>query len=126
MAKSAAKKVTSTKATPKSAPAKADLKVVSPVGNSGIPRPSKSGFDSRPINLVQVVLKDKPERKIPAQMLVVLKTLEALGGSSTQGELVEALTNPDIGPALKTTQSPKRIYDFYRKRMVEESHVVLD
>ena len=58
--------------------------------------------------------------------MVILNTLEALGGVATQGEIVDAL----LDNGLKTVQSPKRIYDFYRKLLVgagtDENYIKLD
>lgn len=119
MTAAAQKKATSTKAT--KAPAKKTaLKVVDPVGNSGIPAPAPKGFDGRKIKLITKTIEN---RKIPLQAQVVLSTLEALGGSATQGELVNALLDPEVGMGLKTVQTPKRIYDFYRKDLLEEGYI---
>ena len=112
------KKATSTKAV-KTVAKKPELKVVDPVGNSGIPAPAPKGFDNRKVTLVTKVVEN---RKLPRQAQVVLATLEALGGTATQGELVAALV--DIG--LATVQSPKRIYSFYRKDLTEEGYIKLD
>ena len=54
--------------------------------------------------------------------MIILNTLEALGGTATQGEIVDAL----VDNGLKTVQSPKRIYDFYRKLLTEEEYIKLD
>lgn len=119
MTAAAQKKATSTKAT--KAPAKKTaLKVVDPAGNSGIPAPAPKGFDGRKIKLITKTIEN---RKIPLQAQVVLSTLEALGGSATQGELVNALLDPEVGMGLKTVQTPKRIYDFYRKDLMEEGYI---
>lgn len=119
MTAAAQKKATSTKAT--KAPAKKTaLKVVDPAGNSGIPAPAPKGFDGRKIKLITKTIEN---RKIPLQAQVVLSTLEALGGSATQGELVNALLDPEVGMGLKTVQTPKRIYDFYRKDLLEEGYI---
>lgn len=114
-----AQAVKKTTKTTKPVAKKAELKVVDPVGNSGIPRPAAKGFDSRKVTLLT---KDIPNRKIAGQAMIILNTLEALGGTSTQGAIVEAL----LENGLKTVQSPKRIYDFYRKMLVEEQYIKLD
>ena len=123
MAKAAKKTATSPKATKSPAPKKAALKVVDPVGNSGIPAPAPKGFNGRKVTLLT---KDIPNRKIATQAMVILNTLEALGGTATQGEIVGAL----LDNGLKTVQSPKRIYDFYRKLLVgegtDENYIKLD
>ena len=112
------KKATSTKATVKSAPAKTALKVVDPAGNSGIPAPAPKGFDGRKIKLVTKAIEN---RKLPAQAVIILNTLESLGGTASQSEVVGAL----LDNGLKTVQSPKRIYTFYRKDLMEEGYICL-
>ena len=74
------------------------LAVVSPVGNSGIPRPAKSGFDTRKVTLLTKVIEN---RKIAGQAMIILN-------------------------GLATVQTPKRIYDFYRKLLVEAEYIKLD
>ena len=91
----------------------------SPVGNSGIPAPAKNGFNNRKVTLLTKVIEN---RKIAGQAMIILNTIEALGGSSTQGEVVDNL----VPNGLKTVQSPKRIYDFYRKLLVAEKYIKLD
>tara|TARA_B100000900_G_scaffold314851_1_gene273708 strand:- start:32 stop:424 length:393 start_codon:yes stop_codon:yes gene_type:complete len=118
MAKAAKKTATSPKATKSPAP-KTALKVVDPVGNSGIPAPAPKGFNGRKVTLLT---KDIPNRKIAGQAMIILNTLEALGGTATQGEIVGAL----MDNGLKTVQTPKRIYDFYRKQLTEMEYIKLD
>lgn len=112
------KKATSPKAT-KTVAKKPALKVVDPVGNSGIPAPAPKGFDNRKVTLITKAIEN---RKLPKQARDVLNTLEALGGTATQGELVGAL----LENGLSTVQSPKRIYSFYRKDLTEEGYIKLD
>jgi len=105
------KKATSTKAT--KAPAKKTaLKVVDPAGNSGIPAPAPKGFNGRKVKLVTKAIEN---RRIPKQAGVILDTLEALGGTATQEQIVDAL----LDNGLSTVQTPKRIYTFYRKELME-------
>ena len=89
---------------------------VSPAGNSGIPAPAKHGFNGR---MVKLLTKDLPNnQKIPPQAMIILDTIEALGGDKSpvsQGEIVDNL----VANGLKTVQTPKRIYDFYRKDLIE-------
>ena len=92
------------------------LAVVSPVGNSGIPRPAKSGFDTRKVTLLTKVIEN---RKIAGQATIILHTL---GGSATQKDIVDNL----VENGLATVQTPKRIYDFYRKMLVEAEYIKLD
>ena len=88
----------------------------SPAGNSGIPAPAKHGFNGR---MVKLLTKDLPNnQKIPPQAMIILDTIEALGGDKSpvsQGEIVDNL----VANGLKTVQTPKRIYDFYRKDLIE-------
>ena len=91
----------------------------SPVGNSGIPAPSKNGFNNRKVKLLT---KSIENRKIADQAMVVLNTLEALGGEATQGAVVDAM----VEHGLKSVQTPKRIYDFYRKMLTEAGYIQLD
>ena len=86
---------------------------VYPAGNSGIPAPSKHGFDGRKIKQITMDLPNN--QKIAPQAMIILKTLEALGGEATQKQIVEKL----VENGLKTVQTPKRIYDFYRKDLLE-------
>jgi len=118
MAQAAKKTATSPKAKKSPAP-KTALTVVDPVGNSGIPAPAPKGFNGRKVTLLT---KDIPNRKIAGQAMIILNTLEALGGTATQGEIVDAL----LDNGLKTVQTPKRIYDFYRKDLVEMEFIKLD
>lgn len=60
-------------------------------------------------------IKPVMEAKGPSQMKGIVKCLHANKGKMTQAELVEKL-----GKHIATTQTPKRIYTFYRKRMIEE------
>ena len=91
----------------------------SPVGNSGIPAPSKNGVNNRKVKLLT---KSIENRKIADQAMVVLNTLEALGGEATQGAVVDAM----VENGLKSVQTPKRIYDFYRKMLTEAGYIKLD
>lgn len=116
------KKATVKKATFPGASAKKVIEAVTkvapvdPAGNSGIPAPAPKGFDGRKVTLVT---KTVPNRKLPAQALVILNTIEALGGTATQSEIVGAM----LENGLKTVQSPKRIYTFYRKDLMEEGYI---
>jgi len=89
---------------------------VSPAGNSGIPAPAKHGFNGR---MIKLLTKELPNnQKIPPQAMIILDTIEALGGDKSpvsQGEIVDNL----VANGLKTVQTPKRIYDFYRKDLIE-------
>ena len=91
----------------------------SPVGNSGIPAPAKNGFNNRKVKLLTKAIEN---RKIVTQAMVILTTLEKLGGSATQEEVVNGL----VENGLRTVQSPKRIYDFYRKMLTEAGYIKLD
>ena len=91
----------------------------SPVGNSGIPAPAKNGFNNRKVTLITKVIEN---RKIAGQAMIILNTLEVLGGSATQKDVVDNL----IANGLATVQTPKRIYDFYRKMLVEAEYIKLD
>jgi len=128
------KKATSTKATKKPAAkktdpvsllapsmgargaAKAALKVVDPAGNSGIPAPAPKGFDGRKVKLLTKTIEN---RKLPKQAGIILDTLEALGGTATQQQIVDGL----IENGLATVQTPKRIYTFYRKDLMEDGFI---
>ena len=89
---------------------------VSPAGNSGIPAPAKHGFNGR---MVKLLTKELPNnQKIPPQAMIILDTIEVLGGHNgpvSQGDIVDNL----VANGLKTVQTPKRIYDFYRKDLIE-------
>jgi|TARA_B100000900_G_C20579346_1_gene716784 hypothetical protein len=133
MTAAAKKKATSTKAkkttTKKSDPisllapsmgvrgaAKAALKVVDPAGNSGIPAPAPKGFNGRKVKLLTKVIEN---RRLPNQAGVILDTLEALGGEASQEQLVDAM----LEQGLSTVQTPKRIYTFYRKMLMEDGFI---
>lgn len=89
---------------------------VSPAGNSGIPAPAKHGFNGR---MIKLLTKELPNnQKIPPQAMIILDTIEVLGGHNgpvSQGDIVDNL----VANGLKTVQTPKRIYDFYRKDLIE-------
>jgi len=89
------------------------------VYDTGITAPAKNGFNNRKVTLITKVIEN---RKIAGQAMIILNTIEALGGSATQGEVVDNL----VPNGLKTVQSPKRIYDFYRKLLVEDEYIKLD
>ena len=109
------KKATSTKVA--KAPAKKTaLKVVDPAGNSGIPAPAPKGFDGRKVKLLTKTIEN---RKLPKQAGIILDTLEALGGTATQQQIVDGL----IENGLATVQTPKRIYTFYRKDLMEDGFI---
>tara|TARA_R100001126_G_C4715889_1_gene96925 strand:- start:16 stop:414 length:399 start_codon:yes stop_codon:yes gene_type:complete len=118
MTAAAKKTATSTKATKKPAAKKTALKVVPPVGNSGIPAPAKHGFNGRKVKLVTKAIEN---RKLPAQAKIILDTIEALGGEATQGEIVDNL----LANGLKTVQTPKRIYTFYRAMLETDEYITL-
>ena len=118
-AKKKTQRLTAKDITPAPEPKRIPLKAVDPVGNSGIPKPAPKGFNGRKVTLLT---KEIPNRKIAGQAMIILNPLEALGGSATQGEIVDAL----LDNGLKTVQSPKRIYDFYRKDLVEMEFIKLD
>lgn len=88
----------------------------SPAGNSGIPAPSTHGFNGR---MIKLLTKELPNnQKIPPQAMIILNTIEVLGGHNgpvSQGDIVDNL----VTNGLKTVQTPKRIYDFYRKDLIE-------
>ena len=96
--------------------AKAALKVVDPAGNSGIPAPAPKGFDGRKVKLLTKTIEN---RKLPKQAGIILDTLEALGGTATQQQIVDGL----IENGLATVQTPKRIYTFYRKDLMEDGFI---
>jgi hypothetical protein len=118
MTAAAKKKATSTKATKKPVAKNTALKVVPPVGNSGIPAPAKHGFNGRKVKLVTKAIEN---RKLPAQAKIILDTIEALGGEATQGEIVDNL----LDNGLKTVQTPKRIYTFYRAMLETDEYITL-
>ena len=50
--------------------------------------------------------------------MIILDTIEVLGGHNgpvSQGDIVDNL----VANGLKTVQTPTRIYDFYRKDLIE-------
>ena len=55
------------------------------------------------------------QAKLPPQMKGIVKCLHANKGMLTQADLVEKLPKH-----LATVQTPKRIFMFYRKRMIED------
>ena len=115
MTAAAKKKATSTKAK-KTVTNKTALKVVDPAGNSGIPAPAPRGFNGRKVKLVTKTIEN---RRLPKQAGIILDTLEALGGEATQEQIVDAL----LDHGLATVQTPKRIYTFYRKMLMEDGFI---
>lgn len=115
MTAAASKKATSTKAT-KVPAKKTALKVVDPAGNSGIPAPAPKGFNGRKVKLLTKTIEN---RKLPKQAGIILDTLEDLGGEATQEQIVDAL----LDHGLATVQTPKRIYTFYRKTLMEDGFI---
>ena len=94
----------------------AEIVKISPAGISGIPAPAKHGFNGR---MIKLITKELPNnQKIPPQARIILDTIEVLGGHNgpvSQGDIVDNL----VANGLKTVQTPKRIYDFYRKDLIE-------
>ena len=115
MAAAAKKKATSTKAK-KTVAKKTELTVVDPAGNSGIPAPAPKGFNGRKVKLVTKTVEN---RRLPKQAGIILDTLEALGGEATQEQIVDAL----LDHGLATVQTPKRIYTFYRKALMQDGFI---
>ena len=99
--------------------AKTTKTINSPVGNSGIPAPSKNGFNNRKVKLLTKAIEN---RKIASQAMIILETLDKLGGTATQEQIVNGL----LDNGLRTVQTPKRIYDFYRKMLTEAGYIELD
>ena len=54
--------------------------------------------------------------------MIILETLDKLGGTATQEQIVNGL----LDNGLRTVQTPKRIYDFYRKMLTEAGYIELD
>lgn len=63
-----------------------------------------------------VTLKHMPKEsdKLPKQALTILETLKAHKGKLSVAQLIDA-----IAKKLETVQPPKRIFVFYRKRLVD-------
>jgi|TARA_Y100000114_G_C11548576_1_gene226094 hypothetical protein len=108
MAKVSKKPTASKKVTPVEAPAAKGL----------LAPPSRaSGVRGQKIKLLTKVVEN---RKLPKQAQVVVETLEMLGGTATQGELIDALIEKG---GLVTRQTPKRIYEFYRPRLLGDNYI---
>ena len=99
--------------------AKTTKTINSPVGNSGIPAPAKNGFNNRKVKLLTKAIEN---RKIASQAMNIIETLDKLDGTATQEQIVNGL----LDNGLRTVQTPKRIYDFYRKMLTEAGYIELD
>ena len=78
----------------------------------------KNRVGSRVFGLVR---KTKQDHSPAPQAQVILTTLEGLGGQASQDDIVDNLRRY----GLKTKQSPRRIFDFYRKELIKEGYIKL-
>ena len=101
------------------APQKASAKAGA-VSKTGVPAPTAKGkgssFTTRQITLLKMA---DAKAKIANQARVVLEVLEGLGGTATQQEVIDGL----IEGGLKTVQTPKRIYTFYRQFLIDNEYI---
>lgn len=58
-------------------------------------------------------------RELPRQAEIILKTMRNLGGVATKLQIVNGLESN----GLETCQEPKRIFDYYRKRLVDDGYL---
>ena len=63
--------------------------------------------------------KNAARARLPEQAQVILETIGDLGGEASKRQIVNNLTKN----GLQTRQEPKRIFDFYCKRLVEEGYM---
>lgn len=101
----------------KTAPAKATA------STKGVPAPTAKGkgagaFATRKVHLIEV---PDAKVKLAPQARIVLEVLESLGEIATQQEIIDGL----LDGGLKTVQTPKRIYTFYRQQLVDKGYMEL-
>lgn len=79
----------------------------------------ESIMDKRKVTLVKMPAADA---KLSTQARVILKALETEGGTLTETQIITQLT----AAGLKTVQTPKRIYTFYRKALVDGGYIKIE
>lgn len=91
------------------------------VSKSGVPAPTAKGKGAGAFATRKIKLLEMPEAKvkIAPQARIVLEVLETLGGIATQQEVIDGL----LDGGLKTVQTPKRIYTFYRQMLVDNGYI---
>jgi|24BtaG_2_1085350.scaffolds.fasta_scaffold01375_4 hypothetical protein len=91
------------------------------VSKGGVPAPTAKGKGAGAFATRKIKLLEMPEAKvkIAPQARIVLEVLEDLGGVATQQEVIDGL----LDGGLKTVQTPKRIYTFYRQMMVDKEYI---
>lgn len=86
--------------------------------SADIPAPTTTARGGNPT--VKKLRNMKEGDRLPAQAQVILALLDkAKGKSLSQTEVISGLK----GQGLKTVQTPKRIFTFYRKRLVDEGYI---
>ena len=90
------------------------------VARCGIPAPTANGRGNIKLSLAADAA-DKMaalEKPLPPQAQAILYTLDQLGGTASQADLIKALDDGDS--VLSTVQTSTRILTFYRKRLLKE------
>ena len=90
------------------------------VARCGIPAPTTNGRGNIKLSLAADAA-DKMaalEKPLPPQAQAILYTLDQLGGTASQADLIKALDDSDS--VLSTVQTSTRILTFYRKRLLKE------
>lgn len=93
----------------------------SATSTKGVPAPTAKGkgagaFATRKIKLLEI---PEAKVKIAPQARIVLEALDDLGGTAAQSEVIDHL----LESGLKTVQTPKRIYTFYRQMLVDNGYI---
>ena len=90
------------------------------IARCGIPAPTANGRGNIKLSLASDAA-DKMaalEKPLPPQAQAILYTLDQLGGTASQADLIKALEDSDS--VLSTVQTSTRILTFYRKRLLKE------
>ena len=90
------------------------------VARCGIPAPTANGRGNIKLSLAPDAANKMAalEKPLPPQAQAILYTLDQLGGTASQADLIKALEDSDS--VLSTVQTSTRILTFYRKRLLKE------
>ena len=90
------------------------------IARCGIPAPTANGRGNIKLSLVAdaKAKMNALEKPLPPQAQAILYTLDQLGGTASQADLIKALEDSDS--VLSTVQTSTRILTFYRKRLLKE------
>ena len=90
------------------------------IARCGIPAPTANGRGNIKLSLAADAAAKMAalEKPLPPQAQAILYTLDQLGGTASQADLIKALDDSDS--VLSTVQTSTRILTFYRKDLIKK------